>query len=202
MPLRLYDGPHSPNCRKVRLLAAELGLPLERVILDPNSNECRSAEYLAKNPNGKVPTIDDDGFALWESSAILKYLAGKFPDRDLLSRDPRGLAELDQWLFWWTAHPEPALLSLHGERLVKPSRGERGNSASILEAEAALARQLPIFDRQLARGEYVLGKLSVVDFAAAPWLEFAPGLGVTLDPYAAIRRWLENLHAKPYWKDA
>jgi glutathione S-transferase len=100
MTIKLYGFAGSPNVRKVTLLAAALDIPLTHVPLDFSKGDFRSPDYLAKNPNGKVPTIDDDGFVLWESAAILRYLAAKRPERGLV---PLGLlkqAQVDQWLFW------------------------------------------------------------------------------------------------------
>src|SRR6202163_5125840 len=94
MPIKLYDSKISPYARKVRLAAAELEIPLEKIPLDFQKGEPQKPEYRAMNPNGKVPTIDDDGFVLWESIAILKYLAGKKPG--LLPADARGVAHADQ----------------------------------------------------------------------------------------------------------
>ncbi len=66
MPIKLYDSKVSPYARKVRLLAAELEIPIEKISLDFQKGDPKKPEYLALNPNGKVPTIDDDGFVLWE----------------------------------------------------------------------------------------------------------------------------------------
>ncbi len=71
------------------MLAAELGIPLHLVARDPRTGETRSADYLAKNPNGKIPTLKEDGFILWESSAILKYLAAKHPESGLNGKDAK-----------------------------------------------------------------------------------------------------------------
>ena len=106
MAITLYDIKESPHGRKVRLLAAELGIPLHLVARDPRTGETRSADYLAKNPNGKIPTLEEDGFILWESSAILKYLAAKHPESGLDGKDAKTKALVDQWLFWWISGPE------------------------------------------------------------------------------------------------
>jgi glutathione S-transferase len=204
MALTLYDGPVSPNARKVRLLAAELGLPLERKVLSFARGEMHGPAYRAINPNGSIPTLDDDGFVLWESAAILRHLAAKRPERGLVPTDPKQSALLDQWLFWWTAQPEAALMRLAWERLVKPFLRQPGNDPSIVaDAEAVLDRFLPVLDRQLAGGGYIIGPLSVVDFAAGAWLDVAPAtLQVDFGRYANIGAWLAQLRAKPYWKDA
>jgi glutathione S-transferase len=203
MALKLYDGRISWNGRKVRLLAAELGLHLERVTLDFQKGDYRSAEYLAKNPNGKIPTLEDDGFVVWESQAILIHLAQKQPERRLYPADPREQSRIHQWLFWWTAHVESAFDVLLRERRNKAFLGQQGNDPKLIaEADAALARFLPILDAQLADREHVLGALTIVDFAMAPHLETAPSLQVDLSPYSRIGAWLSRLQAKPYWKDA
>jgi glutathione S-transferase len=203
MAIKLYENPISANARKVRLLAAELEIPLERVILDFRTGDFRSPEHLARNPNGKVPTLDHDGFVLWESGAILKYLAAQRPGRGLAPSDPREQALLDQWLLWFTAHVEPALNQILQERRIKPFMGQPGNDPTLLgEAERALDRFLPILDRQLADKEYILGKLGVVDFTAAAMLDMAPALQLDLGRYLNLTAWLTRMQSRPYWKDA
>lgn len=201
--MKLYSGRRSPNARKVRLLAKELDLPLEIVNPDFAKGELRSEEFLAMNPNGKVPVLDDDGFVLWESCAILRYLAEKRPDRNLAPSDQKKRAVVDQWLFWWAAHCEPALLQLVFEKLVKPflkigSPDER----LVTAAETELARYLPVLDKQLEGRDHVAGDLSIADFAVAPWFESASAVGVTLDAYPNVKRWLGGMQRRPYWADA
>jgi glutathione S-transferase len=203
VPIKLYDGQRSPHARKVRLLAAELGIALDRIALDFQKGELRAPEYLARNPNGRIPTIEDDGFVLWESAAILKYLAAKRPERGFAPVDPAEQAQIDQWLFWWTADPEAAFSRLIWERRVKPFLGKGGNDPNIIaDAQASLDRFLPVLGRQLAGKDYVLGKLSIVDFSMAPVLDIMSFVGVDLAAYANITGWLERLRARPYWKDA
>jgi len=203
MPITLYDGQRSPHARKVRLLAAELDLPLTRVAPDFQKGELRTPEFLAKNPNGRIPTLDDDGFVLWESAAILKYLAGKRPERGFAPSDPIERAHIDQWLFWWASDPEAAFTRLLWEKRIKPFLGKGGNDPAIVaDAEATFDRFLPVLDNQLAGKDYVLGKLTIVDFAIAPVLDIVSFVNIDLGRYASIAAWLERLRAKPYWKDA
>jgi glutathione S-transferase len=201
MPITLYDGQRSPHARKVRLLAAEIGIVLDRVALDFQKGELRTPEFLAKNPNGRIPTIEDDGLVLWESAAILKYLAAKRPERGFAPSAER--ARIDQWLFWWAADPEATFTRLLWERRVKPFLGKGGNDPAIIaDAEATFERFLPVLENQLAGKDYVLGKLTIVDFAIAPVLDIVSFVNVDLARYANITAWLERLRAKPYWKDA
>src|SRR5215475_2100001 len=120
MTITLYDIHLSPHARKVRLLAAELDIPLNKLTRDPRTGETRTPEYLAKNPNGRVPTLEEDGFVLWESPAILKYLAAKHPERALCDADPKTQALVDQWMCWWIGGPEAAMDTLAWELIIKP----------------------------------------------------------------------------------
>ena len=202
MQFKLYDGQRSPNARKVRLLAAELGLHLERVPMDFQKGDYKKPEFLALNPNAKIPVIEDDGFVVWESGAILKYLAKKRPEAGLIPLDPKGLARLDQWMFWWSAHVEPALLTIVVEKLVKPFLKQGGNDETLIaEGTAQIKRFLPILEGEARDRKFLLGEQCVFDFQVAPWIELAPGLGIDLEPYPNLRAWLEHMQQKPYWKD-
>jgi glutathione S-transferase len=205
MTITLYDVKESPHARKVRLLAAELGIPLHKVPRDPRIGETRSADYLAKNPNGRVPTLEEDGFVLWESPAILKYLAAKHAERGLGNKDAKGQALVDQWLFWWTAGPEAAIDALAWELLIKPMvLKQPGNDPGILaDAYARLNRFLPVLDKQLEGRDYIIGPLTIVDFAIGPRFDRAPELlKFDVAPHKNIGAWLARLRTKPYWQDA
>jgi len=178
MTVTLYDTHDSPHARKVRLLAAELDLPLHKIERDPRKGETRARDYLAKNPNGRVPTLEEDGFVLWESPAILKYLAAKRPERALAGHDAKSQGLVDQWLFWWAAGPEAAIDALAWELLIKPKvLNEPGNDPGIVaDAHKRLARFLPVLDDQLKGRDYIIGPLSIADFAIGPRFDRAPAL--------------------------
>lgn len=205
MTITLYDVQPSPHARKVRLLAAELDIPLTKVCCDPRIGETRTREYLAKNPNGRVPTLEEDGFVLWESPAILKYLAAKRPERGLCGGDAKGQALVDQWLFWWAAGPEAAIDALAWELLIKPLVLKQPGSdpGIIADAHARLNRFLPVLDKQLEGRDYVVGPLTVVDFLIGPRLDTAPNmLKFDISQHANIGGWIERLRARPYWSTA
>jgi len=205
MTITLYDMRDSPHARKVRLLAAELGIPLEKTERDPRKGETRSSDFLAKNPNGRVPVLEEDGFCLWESPAILKYLAAKRPQRGLGGRDAKQAALIDQWLFWWTGGPEAAIHALLWEQVIKPKvLKQPGNNPGIIaDAHARLARFLPVLDKQLEGRDYIVGPLSIADFGIGPAFDRAPEqLKFDVARYTNIAAWRERLNAKPYWATA
>src|SRR5689334_16101782 len=101
--MKLYDVAASPNCRKVRVIARELGLQLELLSIDFTA--AKQPAYLAQNPAGKVPTlVDDDGFVLWESGAILIHLAEKKPSSGLLPLEAHARGDVMRWLLFTATH--------------------------------------------------------------------------------------------------
>jgi glutathione S-transferase len=202
MTITLYDMPESPHARKVRLLAAELGIPLDLVAGDPRIGETHAPDYLALNLNGRVPTLVEDGFTLWESAAILKYLAAKHPESGLNGASLQDQAQVDQWLFWWVGGVEAAMEALFWERIIKPKVLQKGGNdpAIMAEARARLARFLPVLDHQLEGRDFVIGPLSIADFVIGARLDRGPDyLDIDLSPYKNINAWLERLRARPYW---
>ena len=205
MTMTLYEMQISPHARKVRLLASELGIKLETVQVDPRIGETRSKDFLSKNPNGRIPTLDDDGFILYESPAILKYLATKKPERGLAGTDAKTLALIDQWICWWVGGAEATMDTLAWELVIKPNfLKQPGNDPGIMaDARARLDRFLPVLDKQLEGRDFVVGDLSVVDFLIGPRLDTGPAfLKFDIGGYKNITAWLERLRAKPYWATA
>src|SRR5690349_8976323 len=101
--MKLYDMPGNTNSWKIRAVARECDLKLETVPVDALKNEHKTPEFLKINPNGKLPAFVDGDFKLFESNAILCYVAAK-AGSDLLPKDAKGRALVDQWLFWQSAH--------------------------------------------------------------------------------------------------
>src|SRR5262249_28913576 len=121
--MRLLYHPMSPNSRRALMTAIQLGMPIERVLVDLRKGEQKSPEYLKLNPNGKVPTLDDDGFVLWESRAIMMYLADKTPGQTLYPQELRARADVNHWLIWDAVHFSPSVQVLTYERVVKAMLG-------------------------------------------------------------------------------
>ena len=106
--MKLYDAQVNVNSRKIFAVARELDLPIELMRLDMMAGEHKRPEFLKLNPNGKVPTLVDGSFAVWESNAIMLYLVQKHGKSKLLPTELKARAEVDQWLFWQTAHLQAA----------------------------------------------------------------------------------------------
>ena len=108
----LYTTPLSANGRKVMAASHHLKLQPEVKLINVYKGEGRTPEYLAVNPWGKIPTLVDGELTLWESNAILQYLSEAYGDYKLWSQDPKRRADISRWLFWESAHWQPAFQSL------------------------------------------------------------------------------------------
>ncbi len=178
--VRLYSFTVTPNNRKVEAFVRHFDLPVEVHHVSFKDRETQSPEYLAINPMGKVPALVDGDFRLWESNAILTYLATLFPETGALPADPRGRADVDRWLHWQSCHLMPAMGAL-----------------KVAEEKdvGTIAPLLAILDRQLAGREYLLGTLSVADFAIAVYLMTKLGRQLDYGPVPHVAAWLDRMGA-------
>ena len=151
--LRIWGRLNSHNVKKVVWAAEELALPYERI--DMGGAFGMDAAYLAKNPNRLIPTIEDGDFVLWESNAILRYLADAHPEGGLWPETPQARALADRWMDWQFAYAtaqHDAFINL-----VRKSPEER-DMAAVEHAAAACARQVAILDRALAEQPWLSGE--------------------------------------------
>lgn len=164
--LRILGRVTSINARKVLWAADEMGLAYEHEIWGKPQRDPRVPEFLALNPNGQVPVIIDEGFVLWESNAIMRYLAEK-TGSDLLPSDLRERALVDQWLTWMASDLNPSWAYIASARL----RNDPPNPDPDRLAEAARkwTRTMLILEGHLARaGGYMAnGRFSLADIAIA-----------------------------------
>src|SRR2546430_14325264 len=116
----LYVFPPSPRAFKVMAIASHLGIEPSLHVVDLLKGEQKSPHYAALNPNMRMPTLRDGDYVLWESNAILQYLAAKRPESGLLPTDERGRLDVTRWQFWDLAHWDPACAVVAVEYVVKP----------------------------------------------------------------------------------
>ena len=200
MSLTLYAFPPSPRGFKVLLAAHQLGIPYEFRLVDLAKGDQRAPTFLALNPNGRMPVLDDNGFVLWESNAIVEYLASKAGGTWLPSATRDRLA-LTKWLYWESNHWDPTCAVYVFERLVKPFFGLGETSeAEIAKAETTFHRLAGVLNGELEKHRYVTGDtLTVADLAIASSLCVAERVNYPLENYRAIQRWHADLKALPAW---
>jgi len=176
--MRLYTFTITPNNRKVEAFVRHYGLPVEVHHVSFKDRETHTPEYLAINPMGRVPALVDGDFRLWESNAILTYLATVFPQTRALPTDARGRADADRWLHWQSCHLTPAMAAL---------KAAEEKDTSTLEP------LLGILDEQLQGREYLLGSLTVADFAIAAYLMTKLGRQLDYSATPRLAAWLARM---------
>ncbi len=202
MALKLHVFPPSPRAFKVLSAAAYLRLDYELCMVDFSSGAHKTPEYSALNPNQRMPVLEEAGFVLWESNAILQYLAAKRPESGLLPAEGRMRALVNQWQCWDLAHWDPALTPLVYERVVKPFFGKsEPDLAEVAKGEQRFHRVAPILDAQLARQRFVVGDaVTVADFSLGAALNLSQMAQIPLEPYPNITRWYAELSQLPGWR--
>ncbi len=191
--LRLYDFWESGNCYKVRLVLAQLGIDYERVAIDILKGESRTADYLEKNPNGRVPLLEwPDGRTLAESNAIIWHLA---TDTPLLPRDDWHRAKVLEWLGFEQYSHEPYIAVLRFWHF----SGQLDDHRDEIEAKAERGHAaLAVMENHLAENDYFVGdRYSIADVALYAYTHVADEGGFDLSRYPAIRAWLERVASQP-----
>ncbi len=195
--MKMYAFASSPNCWKVLAVARELSLPIEMIPVDLFNGEAKSPAFLAKNPNGRVPVLEENGFVLWESNAILAYLASQQSIPSLLPMKPRERAEVDRWLYWESTHLSPAVWKVGFEKIVKPMLKQAPDAASTAAGTVDFAAVAKVLDDALDGKEYVAGKLSIADFAIGPFVSLAAGAcELDIAPYLNLCAWMARMNAR------
>jgi glutathione S-transferase len=194
--LKIYGVAHSRAFRAI-WLANESGIPYEHIPASfggPNA-QCKEPWYLALNPNGRLPTIDDDGLVMWESGAINLYLAEKYKS-PLFLTTLEGRARMLQWAFYAYTEVEPPLITLFRNRVFFAP--EKRNAALADEAEGTLRARLEVLEQQLGKTRYFGGDLwDMADFMLAGILYVLTRLKLDMDAYLKLEAWLNESINRP-----
>ncbi len=191
--LELFTAP-TPNGRKVSIALEELGLPYEVRLIRLRKLEQKAPGFLAINPNGRIPALVDHGeggFAVFESGAILVYLAEK--TGRLMPADPRGRSRVLQWLMFQMSGVGP----MQGQANVFFRYFPEKIPAVIDRYQNETRRLYGVMDAALAQRDYLAGDYSIADIAVYPWVAQHDWSGVELAPFANLQRWFERLSARP-----
>ena len=188
--LELYTA-STPNGWKVSVTLEELGLEyqLHKIILQ--NQQQKEAGYVAINPNGRIPTLVDDGFAVFESGAIMIYLAEKMGR--LMPTDVKGRSEVIQWLMFQMSGIGPMM----GQANVFFRTMEEKIPTAISRYQNESRRLFEVLDRQLDHSEWLAKNFSIADIANWCWVRLYFWSGVSLDGLDNLQRWLEAMEARP-----
>jgi len=200
--MRLHYHPISTCSRRVLLMARHLGIDLDLVVVDLGKGEQHSPAFLQLNPNHVVPVLEHDGFVLWESYAIMQYLADLAPAQTLYPVEPRARADVNRWLFWCGQSFAPGIGILNWEHSIKKLVGAgTADPAQVALGEDKLKTAAKVLDDHLAGREWVAGDaLSLADFALAAPLADEQRAKLPLAGFANLQRWLQRVRALDAWK--
>jgi glutathione S-transferase len=200
--MKLYYHPKSPNATAVLAVASELGIELELQEINLPAGEQRQPAFLRVNPNGKVPTLEDGDFILWDSGANMQYLASKKPGNNLWPADDRTRADITRWQLWRFGEWGRGAGHLIWERLVKKFIGAGGaDPAKIKEGLELFNIGAAVLNGHLENREYLVGtKPTLADFSVAVPMVYAAPAGLPLDSYPAIRQWYARIEKIESWK--
>jgi glutathione S-transferase len=203
--MELYLFPLSSRVLAIVALKNHLGLDCELKPIDLGRGEQLAREYLALNPSGKVPTLKEGDFVLWESNAILFYLAAKRPQSGLWPSDLRGQADVLRWLAWESAHWDAESVGMVAfEKSSKMVLGLGApEPAFVARGEQNFARFAAVLDGHLRGKTWLLGdRLTIADFSVGTLMPSAERFGLPIERFLEIRRWYEGLAGLPGWRDA
>jgi glutathione S-transferase len=197
--LKIWGRANSSNVKKVTWLCEEIGLPYERIDAGLAYGVVNTPEYRKLNPNGLVPTIDDDGFILWESNAIVRYLAAKHAAGTLWPTDLRVRADADRWMDWCATTLAPAFIPIFMAMVRTPP--EKRNPQAIEDSTKKTAEVLARLDAALAGRNFVLGdQFSMADIAFGGIVWLVNNVAFDRPKLANFDAWYARISARPAFR--
>ena len=190
--MKLYNVAYSGNSYKVRLLLSHLAIPCEIVEVDILKGESRTAEFLKINPNGRTPVLDDSGFVLAESNAILAYLSH---GTKYLPDDRKKFALVFQWLFFEQYSHEPFIATSRFWLQHKPDSPEK--TALLASKRDGGWAALKIMEAHLTKQDFFVGDYSIADIALFAYTHVADEGGFPLHDFPNIRNWIDRVKSQP-----
>ena len=188
--LTLYTSA-TPNGWKASVTLEELGLPYQVQAINLSAGDQKTPAFLAINPNGRIPALVDDGFPIFESGAIMIYLAEK--TGQLMPNDAKGRSLVLQWLMFQMGGIGPMM----GQANVFYRYWPEKIQSVIDRYQGEGARLFGVLDRQLESQEYLAGDYSIADIANWCWVRTYKWSGIDITPFPHVKRWLDQIRARP-----
>ncbi len=196
--IKLYGHPVSTCTRKVLFALHETGTPFELTTLDFAKAEHKGAEHLARQPFGQMPAIDDDGFELYESRAIARYIAQK-ANSTILPTELQARARMEQWISIETSN-----FAAHAMKYVYEYTFKRPQADGVIDAAGqALDKVLGVMSKQLEASSFLAGsELTIADMVYAPYIEYsiASPAQALYEKYPPVMAWWLRVSARPAWQ--
>ncbi|MDH3974924.1 MAG: glutathione S-transferase family protein [Deltaproteobacteria bacterium] len=198
--MKLHGLDVSSPTNKVRYLANALGVDYEFNLVMPLSEQTQNEDYQKLHPAGKVPVLEDGDTTLFESAAIIKYLARKYKS-SYYPEDIEIQAKIDQWIDFVSVHVRSAMVRVFWNTVGIKFMGEEVDEKSLQAGREFLDRFLPILDKQLGKNKYLAGnELTLADFNLLAELDAAEPAGVDITQYPNLNTWRENLRKEDFYQ--
>ena len=198
--MKIWGRTNSGNVKKVLVVAEELNLPYERVDAGMQFGVVDTPEYRQLNPNGRVPTLEDGDYVLWESHSICRYLAMQYGGEDIYPPDPKARASVDRWLDWLLAFLIPVEVPVFSGTIRTPP--EKRDKAAIAENMSKLVPVMQILDDRLASRPYLEGdRATLADLLAGVFVyRYLKNPFIDRPPHPHLTAWCERLCQRPSYK--
>jgi len=198
--LEIWGRRNSSNVMPVMWAVGELGLPHRRYDVGGSFGGLDRPDYLTMNPNGRVPTINDEGFVLWESNAIVRYLSRRYGEGALLPDDEPQYALADQWMDWLKTTAYPQFIELFWAMVrTEPAHRDTGQIAGRAER---LGKALGILDAHLVGRPYIVGdRLTMADIPFGPLAYRYFNLEIARPALSSLSAWYERLCERPAYQE-
>jgi glutathione S-transferase len=199
--MQLYYNHYSSNTRRVLLAADHLGIDFDLVQINLASQDDRR-RLGEVNLNAKLPVLIDGDFVLWESCAIMQYLADGTPGQTVWPQERRARADVSRWMFWACQHFAPAIGVLTWEHIWKKFvTGQDADPKEVARGAADLAEAARVLDKHLATRQWLVGDaVSLADYAVVAPLMYKEKAHLPLDDYPHLLAWFERIRALPAWQ--
>ncbi|TFK27958.1 glutathione S-transferase [Coprinopsis marcescibilis] len=204
MVLTLYGNANSTCTKRVANVLHYKQVPFEFVSIDFAKGEHKSPEFLKKQPFGQVPYVDDDGFIIYESRAIARYIAEKYAGqgRELIPKDLKKKALFEQAASVEGSNFDPYASGIVYEKIFKGFHGQQTNEETVKAHTEKLEAKLAVYDSILANQKYLAGdELTLADLFHLPYGALLPASGNnSIDKFPNVKRWWDDLTSQPSWK--
>jgi glutathione S-transferase len=199
--MQLYYNSYSSNTRRVQLAADHLGIEFDLVQINLASQDDRR-RLEEVNANSKIPVLIDGDFILWESCAIMQYLAEGVPGQTVWPQERRARADVSRWMFWACQHFSPAIGVLTWEYIWKKFvTGQDPDPKEVARGESDLAEAARVLDKHLATRRWLAGDdVTLADYAVAAPLMYMDKARLPLDGYPHLLAWFGRIQALPAWQ--
>jgi len=191
--MKLYDLERSGNCYKIRLFLSLIGIEYTKIPVDLRAGENRTSEFLSMNPNGLVPVLVDGSETIYDSIAILSYLAKVYADKCWFPGEPVQFSKVIRWLAFEQSEVRYGLARARVIALKNPS--SLGSTGTLEESQVIGKLALTILNEKLSKSTWLADsrQATICDIACYPYTAMSNDGGISLEPYPAVIRWIEDI---------